>query len=146
MLERFKRWLADFLFGSQVLYMDRLGREWQDRDIILEEACRQILIDFVELEENGYEGGIEERYADYLPVGSNTMLEYASMHRQIDREKQIFELYKWFKYEQPRLQLRIIEMHGQVPSATISKMEEDYREVLTENLKTLMEVRGSLWT
>jgi hypothetical protein len=146
MWNRFKRWLAYKLFGRQIVFLDRVGRGWVDKDVILEEACRQLLVDYVVEEEMGYQDGINNRYERYLNSDFCGKMERMVIQAQIDVEKQIFTLYKWFTCELPRLEKRIVELSGQVPSETIAEMEAQLRLEKTEKLKELIDVRGALWT
>lgn len=143
---KFKRWFAHLLFGRQVVFLDRIGYGYQETDVMLEESCRQLLINYVEVEQGGFVDDVPSQYTGYLESGLCNDLEREVILSQIEKEMQIFELYKWFKYEQPRLQMRLWEMSGQVPVETMIRMENQYNQELTDRLKELIDLRGYLWT
>ncbi len=144
MWHRIKRWLAYLFFGRQVVFMDRMGRGWCDKDRVIEEACRQLLLDYVEDEQELFRN--EPLLLEFMNSEFCGEVEKEILIHQMEADKKTFELYKWFKYELPRLENSIIEMNGQVSPLILDDMKERLRFETTTKLKELIDLRGTLWT
>lgn len=123
-----------FFFPYNVLRIPSLPRTWSDRDEVLLHTCFQILIDYVEKEDtwilSDIDKEIEKEEADEYNIG---------WHRQHkENHLKLRELYFWGKNDLPRLY--------EITSNMSYKEEQEFEKEITNKLKTLVELRGYLWT
>jgi hypothetical protein len=125
--------------------MKAIGKQWCDKDYMMIQFFSALIIHFVE-EEKAFEvtwwGDMDD--IDYEPCAQE--LEYFNkVGPELKKKKKIIEkAYKYFKKERPKLER---EMDASwIYSDKGDKMESELFEKDTEILKSIIEIRGTLWT